>query len=613
MKPGWLGLASLAVLIWSNPVGATTQVCVSVQQRSWYRSPPHVAVSTAPDGDRPPGPAVPAPPPAPASPTPPARESARQRPAHTRPLTSARFDPTLYLKRMLEYEVTHENGFVAVAQEPASSSLVVELYQLESGWTVFGHYGEREEKVDRAELDEFGELAQRLAFALLRGRSVGQTITRENVLRSDSERDLRTVEGTGHFIFGMGTEVRLAQLPTAQGQSLPATDQLRVLTPVSVEAGYRRKLHAWGFDAFGRVDLGTEQTGIHDNDSGRSCRLFVQPVGWPALPALPRRAGHQLALLRRRGRVRVGVLRRHPPAGRADRHHRSGPPGRRRPQRRLPGGLRVLAGELDPLLRPARAGCAGLSLETENSSGSIDTYMPGAVAQIGIIFSHARGAVGASPDLGGDPGPGVGDRAGVASSGRARAQLRTCVEVAAAPARDRRADAPGSGARSIGPHPPRGHARLRVDAHRRGDRSRAPPAASGSPAGSARRSRTGSGSAATASCRRSSGSSPWSFTTIRWCCRARIAELARQTGAGHRAPQHHPLWARGVRADGARGRRTVHLAGVALRCCARSTRWRSACGWRALSIRAARRPHCIWPPNSMPRSRSPFNSGRWRR
>ena len=103
-------------------------------------------------------------------------------------------DPTLYLKRMLEYEVTHENGFLAV-NDACQQQLVVELYQLESGWTVFGHYGEREEKVDRAELDEFTELAQRLAFALLRGRPVGQTITRENVLRSDSERDCAPSRG----------------------------------------------------------------------------------------------------------------------------------------------------------------------------------------------------------------------------------------------------------------------------------------------------------------------------------------------------------------------------------------------------------------------------------
>jgi hypothetical protein len=386
MKLGWLGFASLAVLIWSNPAAATTQVCVRVQQKSWYRPPPHVAAPAASDGERPPGPAAPplpsAPPPSPASTLPPAVGDATAR-AHE--AATHEIDPTLYLKRMLEYEVTHENGFVAVA-EGCQQQLVVELYQLESGWTVFGHYGEREEKVDRAELDEFGELAQRLAFALLRGRSVGQTITRENVLRSDSERDLRTVEGTGHFIFGMGTEVRLAQLPTAQGQSLPATEQLRLLTPVSVEAGYRRKLHAWGFDAFGRVDLGTEQTGIHDNDLGGhvdysfslSAGLhFLRYLDAPGINSLYFGGGAAFEL------AFFDAIR--PLAERTATTDRDLLVG---------GGLNVdlLVGY--EFLRASSIHFFGqleldvpaYLLKTENNSGSIDTYMPGAVAQIGIIF-----------------------------------------------------------------------------------------------------------------------------------------------------------------------------------------------------------------------------------
>ena len=149
MKPRWLGLASLAILIWSNPAAAATRVCVSVQQKSWYRPPaaPHVAVPAATDGDRPPAPPPAAPPP-PSPPPPAGGDSTTQ--AHP---AAHEIDPTLYLKRMLEYEVTHENGFLAVG-DGCQQHLVVELYQLESGWTVFGHFGEREEKVDRAELDE---------------------------------------------------------------------------------------------------------------------------------------------------------------------------------------------------------------------------------------------------------------------------------------------------------------------------------------------------------------------------------------------------------------------------------------------------------------------------
>jgi hypothetical protein len=377
MKSSWLGFAALAVLIWCHPAAATTQVCVSVQQKSWYRPPPH-AVPAAPDGDGQPTPAAPPEP----APLPPSANGDSAPRAHA---TAHEIDPTLYLKRMLEYEVTHENGFIAVT-EGCQQRLVVELYQLESGWTVFGHYGEREEKVDRAELDEFGELAQRLAFALLRGRTVGQTITRENVLRSDSERDLRTVEGTGHFIFGMGTEVRLARLPTAQGQSLPAADELRLLTPVSVEAGYRRKLHAWGFDAFGRVDLGTEQTGIHDNDLGGhvdysfslSAGLhFLRYLDAPGINSLYFGGGAAFEL------AFFDAIR--PLADRTATTDRDLLVG---------GGLNVdllvgyefLRASSIHFFGQVELDVPAYLLKTENDSGSIDTYMPGAVAQIGIIF-----------------------------------------------------------------------------------------------------------------------------------------------------------------------------------------------------------------------------------
>jgi hypothetical protein len=74
---------------------------------------------------------------------------------------------------------------------------------------------EREEKVDHAELDEFAELAQRVVYALLRNKPITHTITRENVLRADSEQNLRTINGTSHLLFGMGTSGARANLPTA--------------------------------------------------------------------------------------------------------------------------------------------------------------------------------------------------------------------------------------------------------------------------------------------------------------------------------------------------------------------------------------------------------------
>ena len=300
-------------------------------------------------------------------------------------------DPTLYLKRMLEYEVTHEPGFAAVDQG-CQQQLVVELYQLESGWTVFARFADREEKVDRAQLDEFAELSQRLAFALLRNRTVAQTITRENVLRSDSERDLRTVEGSGHFIFGMGTEVRLAEMPTAQGQTLAAANELRILTPVSVEAGYRRKLHSWGFDAFGRVGLGTEQTGIHDNDLGGHIDYsFSLSAGLHFLRYLdaPGINSPSTSAAARRSSWRCRVLRRHPPARGARRDADRRPrhaDGRRSQRVDLLVGYEFLRASSIHFFGQVELDVLTYLLKTENDSGAIDTYMPGALAQIGIIF-----------------------------------------------------------------------------------------------------------------------------------------------------------------------------------------------------------------------------------
>ena len=386
MKPLWLGPAVLALVVGSSAVAtAATRVCVSVEQKSWYRGAPAPAPLPAPLAP----PSAPgASPSSTGAPAPPVSAGHRRRPRHRRPSPHAaahEIDPTLYLKRMLEYEITHEPGFAAV-EDGCQQRMVVELYQLESGWTVFARFADREEKVDQAQLDEFVELAQRMAFALLRDRPIGQTITRENVLRSDSEQNLRTVEGSGHFIFGMGTEVRLAELPTAQGASVPAANELRILTPVSVEAGYRRKLHSWGFDAFGRVGLGTEQTGIHDNDLGGhvdysfslSAGLhFLRYLDAPGINSLYFGGGAAFEL------AFFDAIR--PLAQRTSTTDRDTLMG---------GGLNVdlLVGY--EFLRASSIHFFGqieldaptYLLKTENASGAIDTYMPGALAQIGIIF-----------------------------------------------------------------------------------------------------------------------------------------------------------------------------------------------------------------------------------
>jgi hypothetical protein len=382
-----IGLAfAVGLIAFAQRAQATTRVCVTVEQRSWYKgaqqpaSAPAVAPApvAAPVGPLPLplGPA-PVPPPPPVA-QPPRAPEARQNPHE--------IDATLYLRRMLEYEVTHEPGFAAV-DAGCTQRLTVELYPLESGWTVFARYSgtEREEKVDHAELDEFTQLAQRIGFALLRSEPITQTITRENVLRADSEMNLRTINGTGHLLFGMGTSARIARLPTAQGPADPVAVETRFLTPISVQVGYRRKLRAWGLDAFGRLNLGTENTGIHSNDLGGHVDYaagllaglhFLRYMDAAGVNSLYFGGGAAFEL------DWFEAIRPLPARGATTRDTLLG------------GGLNLdlLVGY--EFLRASSVHFFGqLELDaptyiinTENDSGSVNTYMPGALAQIGIIF-----------------------------------------------------------------------------------------------------------------------------------------------------------------------------------------------------------------------------------
>jgi hypothetical protein len=400
MKLLWFAAAATTLFV-SNVAHANTRICVSVQQKSWYKpgawagapaapaaAPPAPALQPAPQPIEPEQPPFGGPPPMPRGewrgPPLVAAEPPARRP---RPSASPHeIDPTLHLRRMLEYEVTHEPGFVAV-DERCEQRLTVELYQLDSGWTVFGRYSgtEREEKVDHAELDEFAELAQRFAFALLRNRSISHTITRENVLRADSETNLRTINGTGHLVFGMGTETRMAYLPTARGANAAPESEWRVLTPISIQIGYRRKLRAWGLDAFGRLNLGTENTGVHNNDLGghvdysKSGLLglhFLHYTDAPGINSFYFGGGAAFEL------AAFDVIRPVATRGVTTRDTLVG------------GGLNIdlLAGY--EFLRASSVHFFGqleldapaYILKTENDSGAINTWMPGAMAQIGVIF-----------------------------------------------------------------------------------------------------------------------------------------------------------------------------------------------------------------------------------
>jgi hypothetical protein len=166
-------------------------------------------------------------------------------------------DPDRYLKRLVEYHVTHEPGFEST-EEGCRETLTVELYPVRSGWTVFARYSGtgREEKVDVVRLDELGIFAERVTTALLRDRTIGETLTRTTVLRADSETRTRQVRTRTHFMLSMGSTARVGVLPTAPNASDPAEEKLRVETPLSFAIGARNKFRAWALDATARLNVG---------------------------------------------------------------------------------------------------------------------------------------------------------------------------------------------------------------------------------------------------------------------------------------------------------------------------------------------------------------------
>ena len=168
-------------------------------------------------------------------------------------------DPAAHLRRLVEYQVTHQRGFEAV-REGCSERLVVELYPIEGGYTVFARYSgtAREEKVDRVQTDEFGALAYRLAVALLRDVPIEETLTRRTVLRADSESEVRRVEGDTQFLFAIGSLLLGGRLPTAPNPTDPAEERVRLLTPLSAQIGARTAFGAWALDAYGGVTIGTQ-------------------------------------------------------------------------------------------------------------------------------------------------------------------------------------------------------------------------------------------------------------------------------------------------------------------------------------------------------------------
>ncbi len=243
-------LAAWVFVLGMQGAAAATSVCVDVEVRSWTQG---AANNSAENGEAPAaGVEVP---------------EAMGQPVVAEPVDPFAIDPARYLERLVRYEVTHEVGFEAV-DTGCAERVHIELYPLRMGWTVFARYTghAREEKVDEVQLDEFTPLAQRLVRALLWDRAITQVINRENVLRADSQTNLRRIRGEGHATLGLGTQVRAGQLATLGADG--ATDELRILTPLSVQLGYRGKYKAWGLDVFVRGALGTNHEAPRRNPTG---------------------------------------------------------------------------------------------------------------------------------------------------------------------------------------------------------------------------------------------------------------------------------------------------------------------------------------------------------
>jgi hypothetical protein len=366
-KAGAAAVVCLLISLASARARADVSVCVEVRLRSWSESGRPRAEAKKP--------AVPA---AWQHSADPARLEQKGRPNE--------FDPAAYLRRMLEYEVTHEPGYHST-RGTCSQRMEIELYPLATGWTVFGRYSgfAREEKLDLVELDEFPQLAQRLAFALLRDRPVQETITRENVLRADSEHAFRTIRTRGHALLAIGTSFRAGELDTASDADAPVSRELRVLTPVSFQLGYRGKFKSWGLDVFGRLSLGARERAPRNNELGGHVDFagaaslglhflrYLDPAGMTSF-YFGGGASFDLSLF--------SVIRPESNRDEGDRDYLLGAGL----NLDLLFGYEFLRASSLHFFGQLEIAVPTYAVKTESSAGSVDTYLPGGLAQIGVLF-----------------------------------------------------------------------------------------------------------------------------------------------------------------------------------------------------------------------------------
>jgi hypothetical protein len=182
--------------------------------------------------------------------------------------------PETYLKRLMEHFVTHERGFIAASQG-CKQRIVVDLYPLRLGWTAFARYSGtgREERVDQLLPTELSQFAERSVLALLHDLPISETVDRNNVLWADSLKATQNIRGRGHVVIGVGTRLRGGTFDSAvidqSSSSFGDTEQsFRLFTPMLMNVGYRGQFEEFGVEVAGELDIGTSQTAARRNPSG---------------------------------------------------------------------------------------------------------------------------------------------------------------------------------------------------------------------------------------------------------------------------------------------------------------------------------------------------------
>lgn len=293
--------------------------------------------------------------------------------------------PEVYLKRLLEHFVTHEPGYVSVGQD-CQQHLQVELYPLSEGWTAFARFSQngREERVDHLFPDELSQFAERSVTALLRDVPISTTILRDTVLRADSMQSVQTVKGTHHFEVALGTQMRGGMVDTAQSDG-KAANEFRFFSPMTLGAGYRAKFENWGLEADTRLGIGTSKQSPNKNNGGGHVDLDgLWSLSLHAMRYLDPRGLHSLYLGAGSTFEVAWFSVIKPAATRYDSPRNS----------LVVGGLDVdlvvgwefLRASRVQFYLQAEANLPAYVMQSSNSDGDLNTWMPGVSIQLGMLF-----------------------------------------------------------------------------------------------------------------------------------------------------------------------------------------------------------------------------------